>query len=465
MIALTLGEIAKIVGGALRDADPATVVAGPVEFDTRRPVDGGLFVAFAGDHVDGHDFAADAYRAGALACVVTRPVAGPRIEVADALAALTALAAAVARRLDAVIVEITGSSGKTTTKDMAAQVLAHVGPTVAPPGSFNNELGFPYTVLRADASTRVLVLEASARGLGHIRQLTEIAAPAIGVVLNVGTAHIGEFGSREAIARAKGEIVEALPAGGTAVLNAGDDLVAPMASRTRARVLTFGAEADVNRRDVEVDDLGRAAFELGYAGEWQPVRLRQSGLHQVENALAAAGMALAVGIPLADVAAALTAAEPASRMRMEMHERADGLIVINDAYNANPASTRSALEALSVIGQRRGRRTVAVLGEMRELGSQAHAGHAEVGQAAAHLGTDVVVVVGEPAGGIVDGLRGVDAWAGEVIVTAGRDEALAWVRENVAPSDVVLVKASRGAALESVADGLLDDAEGDVSEP
>jgi UDP-N-acetylmuramoyl-tripeptide--D-alanyl-D-alanine ligase len=228
-----------------------------------------------------------------------------------------------------------------------------------------------------------------------------------------------------------------------------------MAGRTNARVLTFGPGGDVAPRQVEVDDLDRPSFELGSAGEWHPVTLRHTGAHQVENAVAAAAMAVAVGVPLAQVADALSAAASSSPMRMELHERADGLLVINDSYNANPASTTSAVHALAAIGGRRGRRTVAVLGEMRELGDSAHAGHAEVGAAAAALGIDVVVVVGEPAAGIAEGLRGVTGWTGEAIVTAGRDEAVVWVRENVAAGDVVLVKASNGVALWVVADELL----------
>jgi UDP-N-acetylmuramoyl-tripeptide--D-alanyl-D-alanine ligase len=332
---------------------------------------------------------------------------------------------------------------------------------VATAGNHNNELGVPLTVLRATPRTRYLVVEMGARGIGHIGYLCEIAPPRVAAVLNVGTAHVGEFGSREAIAQAKGEIVEALAADGIAVLNARDDLVASMASRTEARVLTFGgATADVRAVDVEVDERVRPSFGLGHRDEWHPVRLRQSGLHQVQNATAAAAMALAVGVPLEQVADALGEVEVASPMRMEVHERADGLVVVNDAYNANPASTTAAIETLWAMGQRQGRRTVAVLGEMRELGAGSHLGHAEVGQAAGALGIDVVVVVGEAATGIVDGLRTVDRWPGEVIVTAGRDEALAWVRENVAAGDVVLVKASRGAALEAVADGLLAEGEG-----
>jgi UDP-N-acetylmuramoyl-tripeptide--D-alanyl-D-alanine ligase len=434
------------------------VVDGPAYVDNRAPVDGGLFVAIVGERVDGHDYAT-----GAHAVLGSRPTAAPTVVVADPVTALGRLARHVLDRLDATVLALTGSQGKTGTKDYLAHVLADVGETVATAGNHNNEIGVPLTVLRATRRTRYLVVEMGARGIGHVSYLCEIAPPRVAAVLNVGTAHVGEFGSREAIAQAKGEIVEALPADGTAVLNARDDLVMPMAARTDARVLTFGGvEADVRAVDVEVDERVRPSFGLGYATgedvEWHPVRLRQSGLHQVENAAAAAAMALAVGLPLEQVADALGEVETASPMRMEVHERADGLVVINDAYNANPASTTAAVETLWAMGQRQGRRTVAVLGEMRELGDTAHAGHAAVGTAAGALGVDVVVVVGEEAAGIADGLRAVDPpWRGEVILTAGRDDARAWVRENVAAADVVLIKASNGVGLWVVADDLLED--------
>ncbi len=458
MIPLTLGEIAAAVGGTVAtDVDGAAdvVVSGPAYVDSRRPAADGLYVAVVGERVDGHDYAA-----GAHAVLGSRPTAAPTVLVDDPVVALGRLARHVVDRLDVTVLALTGSQGKTGTKDYLAQVLATAGPTVATAGNHNNEIGVPLTVLDADESTRFLVVEMGARGVGHISYLCEIAPPDVAAVLNVGTAHIGEFGSREAIARAKGEIVEALGEDGVAVLNAADDLVAPMASRTRGRVLTFaaGGEADVVARDVEVDEQVHPSFALGHAGEWQPVRLQQSGLHQVENAAAAAAMALAAGLSLEQVADALSEATSATPMRMEVHQRADGLLVVNDAYNANPASTIAALQTLWALGQRQGRRTVAVLGAMRELGDSDHAGHAEVGVAAATLGVDVVVVVGEEASGIADGLRSPGTgWDGEAIITAGRDEARAWVRENVAADDVVLVKASNGVGLWVVADDLLED--------
>ncbi len=423
----------------------------PAYVDSRSPVPGGLFVAVVGDRVDGHDFVD-----GAHAVLGSRPTGVPGVLVDDPVLALGRLARHVLDRLDARVVALTGSQGKTGTKDYLAHVLAAAGPTVATSGNYNNELGVPLTVLRAQPGTEFLVVEMGARGIGHIGYLCEIAPPSVAAVINVGTAHIGEFGSREAIAVAKGEILEALPADGTAVVNADDDLTAAMAGRTRARVLTFGTNGDVSWRGLELDDLGRPSFELGYAGEWHPVRLGQVGAHQVENAAAAAAMAIALGLAPTRVAAALSAAESASRWRMETRERADGLIVVNDAYNANPASMAAALDALVAIGRRRERRTVAVLGEMKELGDDALEAHRGVGRTAADLGVDLVVVVGEPARGIAEGATGTPGWTGEAIFTAGRDEALDWVRENVAAADVVLVKASRGAALELIADGLLE---------
>lgn len=452
MIPMSLAEIAAAVGGTVH-GDAALVVRGAPYVDSRRAEPEGLFVAIVGEHVDGHEYAA-----GAHAVLGSRPTDAPTIVVADPVVALGRLARHVVDRLveegDAVVLALTGSQGKTGTKDYLAQVLATAGPTVATRGNHNNELGVPLTVLAADLDTRYLVVEMGARGIGHIGYLCELAPPRVAAVLNVGTAHLGEFGSREAIAQAKGEIVEALPADGTAVLNADDPLVAAMAARTGAGVRTFGAAGDVAWRALELDELGRATFELGHAGEWHAVRLQQTGAHQVLNAAAAAAMALAVGLPLGQVATALGAATDTSPMRMEVHERADGLLVVNDAYNANPASMQAALEALVAIGARRGGRTIAVLGEMRELGPTAYDDHVGVGRAAAALGVDVVVAVGEPAAGIAAGATGQEPGS-EAIVTAGRAEALAWVSENVAGADVVLVKASRGAALEVIADGLL----------
>jgi UDP-N-acetylmuramoyl-tripeptide--D-alanyl-D-alanine ligase len=457
MIEMSLAEVAEVVGGV---AHGAASVTGAAFVDTRTPEPGGLFVALAGERVDGHDFASAAGDAGAAAVLGSRPTDLPTVVVDDVTAALGLLARHVVDRLpDVVVLAMTGSQGKTGTKDYLAHVLSEAGPTVATRGNFNNELGVPLTVLRATPETRYLVVEMGARGVGHIAELCRIAPPHVAAVLNVGTAHIGEFGGREAIARAKGEIVEALAADGTAVLNADDHLVAAMAARTSATVTTFGDGSaghspDVSVSEVTTDEIGRQSFELAHRGSYATVHLAQVGAFQWRNAAAAAAMALAAGLDLDTVADSLADAGPASRWRMELTERADGLVVVNDAYNANPESMRAALETLAGIGSRSGRRTVAVLGEMRELGDEAAAAHRGTGAYAAEIGVDVLVAVGPGAAAIAEGFRA-GGTGGVTIPTAGRDEAVDWLRHNVSAADVVLVKASRGAALELIADDLL----------
>ncbi|WP_240771059.1 UDP-N-acetylmuramoyl-tripeptide--D-alanyl-D-alanine ligase [Nocardioides sp. GY 10113] len=472
---MTLAEIAEVAGGSVADpADAGLVVSGEAYLDSRTPVPGGLFVAIAGERVDGHDYAA-----GAHAVLGSRPTVAPTVVVEDPVAALGLLARELLGRLDATLIALTGSQGKTGTKDYLAGALAAVAgadAVVATAANNNNELGVPLTVLRARRETRYVVVEMGARGVGHIAYLCRIAPPRVAAVINVGTAHIGEFGSREAIAVAKGEIVEALPdgaAGGVAVLNADDPLTAAMAERTAARVLTFGERGALSWRDLTLDALGRPSFTLvldqgaegaeGTARLEQAVTLRQPGAHQVANAAAAAALAVGAGVPFAAFARALGDVAPASRWRMEVTERPDGLVVVNDAYNANPESMRAALEALVAIGAGSGRRTVAVLGEMKELGASHEEGHRAVGAAAVALGVDVVLVVGEAARGIADGAaqapaqESADGSTGgpEVATAVGHDAALEWLRQNAGPEDVVLVKASRGARLERIAAALL----------
>jgi UDP-N-acetylmuramoyl-tripeptide--D-alanyl-D-alanine ligase len=470
VIPLSLEEIAGIVGGRVVDAGTTEpVVTGPAFLDSRAPEPGGLFVAFEGEHVDGHDYAPGAVEGGGAAVLGTRATGVPTVLVGDAQAALQELARQVLRRLREAgdgpkVLAVTGSQGKTTVKDMLARVLADAGSTVATAGSFNNELGLPLTVLRADERTSYLLLEMGARGVGHLAELCAIAPPDISLVLNVGKAHIGEFGSREQIAVAKGELVEALRPAGAAVLNRDDPLVAAMATRTDAHAYTFGRSADAGVRvdDVEVDDLGRASFMLVHGDDSVPVSLRLLGEHQALNAAATAATALAAGLELADIATSLGAVERLSPWRMELTELEDGLVVVNDAYNANPDSMRAALETLERMGRgpRDGlsRRTVAVLGEMRELGADAEEEHREVGRLADRLGIDVVVVVGSGARGVYDALvelRGEGDHDGRTTRHVDTTtQASNWLRENVAGPDVVLIKASRGGRLERVADVL-----------
>jgi len=444
MIPMTLAEIAAATGGTLVGADPSIRVDGGVEYDSRLVEAGGLFAAFVGEKTDGHDFAADALSAGGAAVLGTRPVDGPTVVVADPLDALTALARVVLARLPAIaVVGITGSSGKTSTKDHVAQLLARLGPTVAARGSLNNELGLPYTVLRADVGTRFLVLEMGARGPGHITHLCRIAPPGIGVVVNVGTAHIGEFGSVDAIADAKAELVRALPDDGVAVLNADDERVRAMGALTPAEVVTVGETPGATLRavDVTLDERARPSYRLRTPEGETAVHLSVSGRHQVGNTLAAAAVARAAGLPLADIGAELGRLRPVSARRMDVFDRADGVTVIDDSYNANPASTAAALRALDAMGA--GRRRIAVLGYLAELGEYERAGHEEVGRLAAELGVDRIVVIGTGAAPIHDGARAVVNWGGESVQVSDQEAAVAVLRAWLRPGDVVLVKGSR----------------------
>lgn len=445
MIVMLVSDIADVVGGQVH-GDALMPVTAPVTIDSRDVQPGGLFAALDGEHVDGHDFAGKALAAGASAVIASRPVDEPCIVVDDVTMALARLATHVLGRLDPVVVAITGSQGKTSVKDMLAAVLEPSGTTIAPVGSFNNELGVPLTVLRADQETKFLIVEMGARGVGHIASLCRIAPPDVAVVLNVGQAHVGEFGSPDVTARAKGEIVEALSPDGTAVLNADDARVAAMASLTSARVLTFGEAGEVVLDEVRLDEDGEPVFTLSHEGVSVEVHVPQIGAHHASNAAAAATTALALGLDLPVVAERLDHALARSPMRMERHVRDDGLVVIDDAYNANPESMAAALHALAGVG---GHRTIAVLGEMLELGDGSHDAHVEVGRLAAELGVDRVVAVGSGAAGIAEG-------AGDLgTAVADVDEALGELSAWLAPTDVVLVKASRGVRLERVTEALL----------
>jgi UDP-N-acetylmuramoyl-tripeptide--D-alanyl-D-alanine ligase len=455
MIALSLRELADVVGG--RATGDGTVTR--VVIDSRRVEPGDLFVALPGEHADGHDYAAAAVAAGAAGVLATRDVGVPSVVVEDATKALGELARWTCAHLPAKVVGITGSSGKTSTKDLVAQVLERAGTTVAPPGSYNNELGLPLTVLSADESTEYLVLEMGARGTGHIAELCGIAPPDVAVVLNVGTAHLGEFGSREAIARAKGELVEALRPDGLAVLNGGDPLVRAMRPRTTARVVETGV--DYVAEAVHHDALDRASFTLVTPNGRAGVALRVVGTHHVDNALATAAVGEWAGLPTETVAAALSEASPRSRWRMEVTDTPGGVTVINDAYNANPDSMRAALKTLASAAER-GRRTWAVLGEMAELGDAAWDAHDEIGRLCVRLNVSRLVVVGANAKGIHAGASLEGSWGDEATFVETKEDALALLREELRPGDVVLVKASRAVGLESVALALTGESTGEV---
>ncbi|URN15787.1 MULTISPECIES: UDP-N-acetylmuramoyl-tripeptide--D-alanyl-D-alanine ligase [Streptomyces] len=474
MIALSLAEIADITGGQAHDIpDPDVRVTGSVVYDSRQVEPGGLFAAFAGENVDGHDYAEGAVAAGAVAVLATRPVGVPAVVVPDVTAALGALARTVVERLGTTVVALTGSAGKTSTKDLLAQLLQRKGPTVWPAGNLNNEIGLPVTALRATEETRHLVLEMGARGVGHIRYLTGLTPPRIGLVLNVGSAHIGEFGGRERIALAKGELVEALPPaeeGGVAVLNADDPLVKAMASRTRARVVLFGEspEASVRAENVRLTEDGRPAFRLHTPTGCSDVTMRLYGEHHVSNALAAAAVAHELDMPVHEIAVALSEAGSLSRWRMEVTERPDGVTIVNDAYNANPESMRAALRALAAMGEAaraKGGRTWAVLGLMAELGDEALAEHDAVGRLAVRLNVGKLVAVGgREASWLQLGAYNEGSWGEESVHVSDAQAAIDLLRSELRPGDVVLVKASRSVGLERVAQALLENtAEGEVA--
>jgi UDP-N-acetylmuramoyl-tripeptide--D-alanyl-D-alanine ligase len=467
VIPLNCGELASIVRGELAGVEPTALVDAAVVIDSRLVVPGGLFVALPGENVDGHDFVATATATGAAASLTSRPIEGsPCIVVEDQQTALGELARHVMSQLpDCLVIGLTGSQGKTSTKDMIAQVLAPYGPTVAPKGSFNNELGHPLTALQADEKTRYLVAEMGAAHVGDIAYLTRITPPRIGLVLNVGISHLGEFGSRDAIAQAKGELIEAVLPGGIAVLNADDPRVAAMAGRTKAEVLTFGEtpEADVRATGIALDDNGRAGFTLHLAGDELPVRLQLIGEHQVSNALACAAVAHAVGLAPEQIADGLNSAVNVSKWRMEVTERPDGVTVINDAYNANPDSVRAALKALVAIGRTRGARTWAVLGEMRELGTAAVEEHDAIGRLAVRLEVNRLVAVTEQArpiqlGASLEGSSLEGSRRNESAYADSIEAALELLRAELRPGDVVLVKASRTVGLDRLAAALLEEA-------
>ncbi|MBF4605460.1 UDP-N-acetylmuramoyl-tripeptide--D-alanyl-D-alanine ligase [Curtobacterium sp. VKM Ac-2884] len=497
MIALTLAEIATAVGGELIGGAQATdvaepgdlVVEGSVETDSRLVRPGSVFFALPGEVTDGRRFVPAATEAGAALVITPERVetTAPQIVVADGYAALAALAHEVvtrvrmasADRVDAEgrpaplkVVGITGSNGKTSTKNMLRTILEQHGETVAPEGSFNNHVGAPISMLRVTDDTRFLVVEMGASGVGHIAALVRIAEPDVGVVLKVGLAHAGEFGGIEATQRAKSEMVTDLPASATALLNVDDDRVASMRDLTAAQVVGFGTSADADYRitGIETDRSGTrftlTAPPVDQEGDrptdgTQPggpdhvdVRLAILGEHHAMNAAAALTVAHRWGVPLADGAAALASMTRAERWRMELLQGGpEGVTVINDAYNASPDSTAAALRTLAQI-VRPGERTVAVLGEMAELGEFSTEEHDRIGRLVVRLGIGQLVVVGRGAMPIHQAATLEGSWDGESVFIEDVDDAVRSLQDMLRPGDVVLVKSSKSAELRFLGDRL-----------
>lgn len=475
MIPVTFRQLAEAVqasdwgtpqpSGTLKPNDAQ--LTGQVVHDSRTVSPGDLYIALRGETHDGHDFVASAVENGAVAVVVAKdftaqdslsalPDTVTVFVVEDTQQALGRIAHLVLSLAPQVtVVAVTGSSGKTSAKDIMAQVFAPHGPTIAPPGSFNNEIGLPMTVLQVDRETRFLILEMGARGIGHIRTLTEIAQPNIGVVLNVGSAHAGEFGSIEGTRQAKQELIEALPSDGVAILNADDPNVMAMRGATAGRIMTFGSSstADVSCTNVSLDELARPSFDLELAHTSIPVTLQLAGAHNALNAAAAAAAAIAAGIQPEAIAESLRAARNLSPGRMNVLETGDGLTVIDDSYNANVESMLAGLKALAQTG--RGRTTWAVLGEMRELGDSSVMAHDEVGRAVVRLGIDNLIVIGQEARPMFLAAAAEGFYNGEARFADTISDAERILEEHLQSEDVVFVKASRAAGLDQLVASLM----------
>lgn len=448
MIELRASEIAHIVGGDLHGED-VIVTSAPVISSSDATV-GSLFCAFIGEKVDGHTFVQDALSRGAVASLVTTSVAGPHIIVDNVTNALAALAQEVRTRLSHLqVVAITGSQGKTTTKELTQAILSTRFTVVAPRGNFNNEIGVPLTLLQCDTSTDICVVEMGARHLGDISHLVSIARPNIGAVLKVANAHVGEFGSIEKIASAKSELIAGLEENAIAIVGMYDSFTAQMRELHKGRTFTFGevSSADIRAADIEVRE-GRAHFDLVTPTGRNTVELRVVGLHNIGNALASAAIAHALGMSCDEIAAGLSMAESHAKWRMEIHELPD-LLIINDAYNASPDSMAAALQSLRYFAQERGGESWAFVGPMRELGDGSLAEHARIGVLAQELGIDHLVAISEPAYGA--SLHSNSSLT--IHYCQSQDEALT-LADHISPGDVILCKASRSEKLEVLAESL-----------
>lgn len=472
MIEFSAAEIAALTGGVLVGIDqhgPAITVTSAAT-DSRECTPGSLFVAKPGEESDGHLFVGAAFERGAVLTLAEREVAAvdgapfPAVVVPDAVLAMGALTAESVRRLrahgDITVIGITGSAGKTTTKDLLAGILASMGPTVAPRGSYNGEVGVPLTVFEADLDTRFLVIEMGATKPGHIAYLASLVQPDIGVVLGVGSAHAGEFGGVENIAKAKGELFEALTAQGTAIINADDERVLAMQSRTPARRAFFTSSDDfasdgstvVRARNSTTTPEGNPSFTLQFPdGSEHDIVSPLLGLHHTTNLLAAAAVAFAVGCAPETIASSLRTQAAASRWRMERTERADGVTVINDAYNANPESMRAALRTLAELGGGR-RRTWAVLGEMLELGDRSIEEHDLLGRVVVRLNISKLICVGPNTRALFNGAVLEGSWGSEAVHVDDADAAERMLAAELEPRDIVLFKSSNGAGLRFLGD-------------
>ncbi len=458
MIPLQASAIAKIVGGELHGVD-LLVTQAPV-LNSADAIDGSLFLALKGENVDGHDFADDAFTRGAVVALVSKPIKGNYILVDDVTKALGALAHHVRITLtDLIVIGITGSQGKTTTKELLASVLSGVAETVAPSGNFNNDLGAPISLLRCTDKTRYCIVEMGARHLGDIAKLAEMAQPNIGVVLKVGSAHVGEFGSVELIAKTKSEMISSLNESAVAILGNYDPYTPAMAALHKGKSVLFGEDVScaIRATDIEFRE-GRAHFDLVTPEGRSPVGLRIIGLHQVANALAVAAIATELGLSLDQISGGLSTAESNAPWRMEITEL-PGVLLINDSYNASPEAMSAALSTLSLFAQERGGQSWAFLGKMHELGESSQSDHAAIGTLAQELGIDHLVCVGAPEYAAAMDKNG----STSIHICDNKAQALA-IAENLHHGDVLLIKASRSEKLEELADAISGQWRNGVSE-
>lgn len=448
MIKLSLNQIAQIVGGEVRNTDGLQTTSAFPVINSKQATSNTFFAAFVGANVDGHEYIAEAISNRAQFALVSKDCTAPAIKVNDVRKALRDLAIYVRNELvNLQVIGITGSQGKTTTKDLLRHILSVSGETIAPEESLNNELGVPLLILRCSETTKFCIVEMGARHLGDISYLAEIAKPHVGVVLTVGTAHLGEFGSREIIAKAKSELITSLTAGGTAILGTYDEFTPNMVVPSGVKRILFGekSKCEIRAADVEVRE-GRAHFDLVTPDGRAAVGLQLLGMHQISNALAAAAAATALKIPIETISAALSTAEVSSKWRMEISQIGE-IALINDSYNANPESVAAALRTLALISQESGGVSWAILGKMQELGESSAAEHAAIGRLVCEIGIDNLVVVG-----IKDYLADLDG-ASAVHYFDTKADAMAIV-EHFAPGDVVLVKASRSGEFNLLVDSI-----------
>ena len=448
MISLKASEIAQIIGGQLHGSD--VVITAPPVFDSTQATAGSIFLALKGEKADGHQYISSAFAQGAVLAIVTSASPERCVVVEDVVLALNKLATYVRDQLkDLQVIALTGSQGKTTTKDLLRHILESVGTTVAPQGNFNNELGMPITLLQCDEKTKFCILEMGARHLGDIARLCEMAKPNIGMVLRVGTAHIGEFGSAEAVAKTKSEMISSLQPDAIAILGQYDEFTPAMKSLHSGRVIFFGESttADIRATDIEIRE-GRPHFDLVTPAGRAAVGLRIVGIHQVANALAAAAAATSVGASIDQIAVALSTAELQSKWRMEIHEIGN-IVLINDAYNSSPESAQAALRTLVLFAQERGGQSWAFLGKMHELGASSITSHADIGTLASELGIDHLICVASP-----EYSANLGANSETVVHLFETKEAALQLVEEMVQGDVVLVKASRAEKFEELANGI-----------